>query len=160
MAGKKGLLIGVVAVLVLGVGGTGFAAFSGIITIPGITPKKVAKKAANLYGETGADPVAKEAEKPKPKPPVAPPKPKKAEVAKEDPALGNQKVADVWSSMSTEAIIAVIKNWKDEEVAPVLALMEDDKTGELLSQLSPERASSLSQKLRKFASQLPAEGPG
>lgn len=160
MAGKKGLVIGVVAVLVLGVGGAGFAAFKGIITIPGITPKKVAKKASNLYGEAGADPAKKVAEKPNPKPPEPQkPKPKAPEAPKVDLALGNQKVADVWSAMSTDAILGVIKNWKDEDVAPVLALMEDDKTAEVLSQVTPERASSLSQKLRAFASQVPSENP-
>lgn len=134
--------IPVVIAVVLGL------AFAGVISIPGIGGKK-------------AKPAAKATPAPPPKPVATPPK----RVAKlppptvsvhptpDDPEQGAAALATIWNGISAARIEAIAKDWKDEELARVLAHMEDDKVAEFLSSIKDVgRASKLSRILRDRAS--------
>lgn len=154
---SKGLIIGiVVGVLVLGGGGVFGAAKMGIIKIPGLTPVKKKNNAMALYGDKGAKPVAKkDVEPPKKSEPEEPAKPIPKPTHKIDPEVGAQKVADLWSAMEPTKVAEIAKDWKDVELARVLALMDDAQSAAVLGSLEPSRASKVSVEIQKQASKVP-----
>ncbi len=160
---KTGLIIGVVVgLLVLGGGGFVGAAYMGVVKVPGITPKNKLIAANKLYGEKGAG-AAKPGAKPEPKKVAKltpPPKPKPVAPKPThtiEPEMGAQRVADVWSGMESDALVAIVADWRDNDLARVLALMDDQKTGELLAKLEPKRASRLTKALQAESSRVPVE---
>lgn len=136
---KKVILI-VLPLLVIGgaVVGLGMA---GVVQIPGLSPKKTAKKKV--------EPVV---EAPKPKPVVKKPKPE-SKPKSGDPTKGYDAVATLWNEMDIKNLVPLAEKWKDAELAPILARMENDKVVELLTQLAPERAVALTRALQKLAEQ-------
>jgi flagellar motility protein MotE (MotC chaperone) len=134
---KKVILI-VLPLLIIGgsVVGLGMA---GVVNIPGLTPKKQA-----------AAPVV-EAKKPEPKKEVAK-KPKEAPKAKSgDPAKGQEAVAKLWNEMEMKSLLPITEKWKDAELAPILAKMDNEKVVELLSGMKPKRAVALTRAIQKIA---------
>lgn len=135
--------IPVVLAVVLGL------AFAGVISIPGIGAKK-AKAAPQAAPATTPKPVATTPKHfPKPPPPVVAVHP----TPPDDPEQGAAALATIWNGISAARIEAIAKDWKDEELARVLAHMEDDKVAEFLSSIQDVgRASKLSRILRDRAS--------
>lgn len=163
MAKKKGkgkaLIFGFLILAICTVGALGIL---GIIPIPGLSPKKN-KGALALYGQgmynqgmlgTKAEkPVAKR-ETPKPKDSQAKPVVKKTEAPKTDPSQGQKKLAKLWNEMEIDKLVAIVANWKDEELAPVLNRMDPEKASQLLASLKPDRASKLSKAIQTEAAKL------
>jgi hypothetical protein len=154
MAGKggKGKLIGIiVGVLLLGGGAVVGLAIMGMINIPGLTPKK--KKGPGMYGEAAlamyaekkdAAPkpaaVAKKEEEPLPEP----------EPPKVDEQKGAEALAEIYNSMPNDKIVAIMKDWKDLDVARVLMVMETEKSAALLGLMEPTRASKVSDEIKRL----------
>lgn len=155
-------LVAVIPVVLIGVvAGLGF---SGVVNIPGLTPKKAVKNAADIYekdkGDLKDSKPKKVAEKPVDPPPVVPQDdPKKKLLSKQDPELGAQTLAAVWNEVKTPQLIRITKDWKDADLAKVLAHMDTDKVAKLLDALAkgdpeekvdpnPVRASKISKVLR------------
>ncbi|MCE9558054.1 MAG: hypothetical protein K8R88_03815 [Armatimonadetes bacterium] len=147
---KKKLVIIIPLVLILVVGGVFFAAKSGAINIPGISPskKKVAKKPI----------VEVKKELPKVAPPKEDPvvKPKVA-VLQVDPVKGAKKLAKLWNEMPAPALLASVKDWKDAELARVIGVMDPEKASILLGQMEPARLDLVSREIQKQASIVPPE---
>jgi len=145
---KKVLLIVVpLLVIVSTVLGLGFM---GIIKLPFLPAKKVAKKPGK------AAPPAKPVVEKKPAAPtsiVEAPKPKpKVVVLKPDVEAGQKKLAALWSEMEPSALVPIVKDWNDQDLAPVLMRMDPDKVTELFGDLEPDRASRLSRAIEALAS--------
>jgi hypothetical protein len=154
-----GIVPVVIIAVVLGLG------FSGMINIPGITPKKALKGAAANYTQKGdPKPVAKLTQDPPKSPPVVespkkdlPPAPTK------NPEQGAEALAAVWNEVKTPELILITANWKEDELVKVLLHMDGDKVAKLLDQLAkgdsenhvkedPLRASKLSKILQEQSS--------
>ncbi len=164
MPGKKGLMIAIPLVLVIGGGGFYGAAVTGLLKVPGITPKsKLGAK--NLYGEAGAklygeqkDPVvAKET----PSAPVVPVRnahlPKIEPIVQTDEAKGAEAIAEIWGSIESPKLVLIAGDWTDEDLAKVFANLEVDKAAEVLSLLDPKRASTISALIQEQASVVMAK---
>jgi hypothetical protein len=168
---KKIVLIALPVVL-LGVGAG--LVLTGIIKVPGLSPKgKAAAKANQLYAETKdpKDPknakTAKDDKKVEEKKPVvakAPPKEDKktpppqvdaAVLVENKPEVGQKKLAKLWGEMEVPALNEITKDWKDPELAAVLVKMDSAKVAELLAVMEPKRASKISRELQKQASIVP-----
>ena len=152
---KKVLFIAL-PVLVLGGGFVGLAV-SGVVKVPGLTPRK--PKVQAMYGEGAKAPQKPVAEVP---PPQKPPTKKVPAVAvttvKSDPAAGNKKLAQLWNGMPTPKLVALAKAFKDQELAVVLIKMDPEKVAEFLSVLDPARSAKLSKELQKAAAIDAAKG--
>jgi hypothetical protein len=160
----KGVVIIVVVVLVIG--GVVGAAMTGMVNIPGLTPKKAkpagqygeaggmyGENALAMYGEDASKDAKKKPEKKEESPAKTKPKPK---IVTEDAEAGLAKLAGVWNEMKPEDLAKVVeKGWNDVELAKVLAKMDTEKTAKLLSLLPADRAGKLSKALQKEASKLP-----
>ena len=147
----KFAIIGVVLLLLIA-GGVGGAAFMGVINIPGITPAKPKPKQE-------AKKEVKPAPKPQPTDESASDK-KPTKVAKKDdkpkatvdPAKGASTVAELWNEMDTAKLVAITKDWKDNDLVPILLKMDEAKVTEYLGQIDPKKSSSLSKAIGKQAS--------
>ncbi len=150
--GGKGLMIGLVLLVVVGGAGAFFGlAMTGKINIPGITPKKKPIPAA-----------AAAIVKPKPKPVEGDTnKAEDPKVAKPlSPAAdraGAEKVAEVWDELPADKLIKISEKWKPTELAAVLSVMDPAKVAELLAAMPADKASIVSRELRNLAAQIPAE---
>lgn len=150
----KKLIIILIPIILLGTGAG--LALTGIIKIPGITPKAKAK-ATQLYTESPETKVVDtkpEAAAPAPaKKPIAKPPKVEADILVENkPEAGQKKVAKLWNEIEAPALVAMVRDWKDPELAGILIKMDAAKVAELLSALDPKRASSISRELQKQAS--------
>lgn len=143
----------IICVVVVVVGGLLIGlAYSGTITIPGITPKKQAKSGSTEEQVAEEKPSGNVTEVKQPEevientpPPASQPK------AEEPPSIqkdGTERVAKIWSSMDTDALVKLLETWEDGDALLVIAKMEDKKLAELLSALPSERAARLSKGLR------------
>ena len=133
----------VIVTTVLGLG------FMGIIKLPFLPAKKVAKKP----GKAAAPVKAVVEKKPAPPPIVETPKPKpKVVPLKPDIEAGQKKLAALWNEMEPPTLVPIIKDWKDQDLAPVLMRMDADKVTELMGALDPDRASRLSRAIEAIAS--------
>ncbi len=153
---KKLIMIGL-PVLILAVGAG--LVLTGVVNIPGLSPKKATAKANSAYTEAKdpkidpkKDPPAKVAEA-KPKPPA--PKVDATVMIENKPEVGQKKLAKLWNEVEVSALKDMIKDWKETELAAVLIRMDAAKVAELLSALEPKRASALSRELAKQASLVP-----
>ena len=145
---KKVLFIAL-PVLVLGGGFVGLAV-SGVIKVPGLTPRK--PKVQAMYGETPAAPAKKETDAPVAQKPPAKKEPiVTVATAKSDPEAGNKKLAQLWNGMPTPKLVALAKSFKDNELAVVLIKMDPEKVAEFLTALEPGRSAKLSKELQKAA---------
>lgn len=136
--------IPVVLAVVLGL------AFAGVIPIPGIAGKK-AKTPPKSAPPTPPKPVST----PRPTRVVKPPPPTVSVRATppNDIEKGAASLASIWNGISPARIEAIAKDWKDEDLARVLAHMDDDKVAEFLSFIKDVgRASKLSRLLQDRAS--------
>ena len=96
----------------------------------------------------------------KPTPPLEmagtkPPKRDSKEGTDVDPTQGAKKLAKVWNAVDTKKLIEITKDWKDEELAPVMYSMDVSKVADFLAKLAEQdakRSSELSKSLRSFAS--------
>jgi flagellar motility protein MotE (MotC chaperone) len=155
----KAVMIGV-PVVILAIVGLGM---SGIINIPGLSPKKKAKIAAATY----TDKEEKPAKDSKPKEQVAkkdpPPKPK-VEVSQftKDSKKGAEALAEVWNEVKVPELATITASWKEDDLAKVLAYMDTGKVAKFLEQIAkgeepkvkpnPTRASNLSKRLQELGS--------
>jgi hypothetical protein len=144
--GKKGLIIGLVLLIVfIAVGAVFGLAMAGKINIPGISPKKKVTPPADNKSKT------------KPKLPT---KPKEPVVADETPVVktfdkqGAQKLAEVWNEIPTEKLVKVIDKWTPNDLALVMNEMDSTKAADVLGTLEPKRASQVSLELKRIASQV------
>lgn len=151
---KKVLLIVLPILLIVGVVlGLGFA---GIINIPGITKKKKAK--APLVAAKTAPKVAKaEARKAAETPKATKPVSFKVVTPPPDLVQGDRKLAEVWAEMDPTQLAKIIDDWKDQDLARVLVLMDADKVTALLAVMDSKRASLLSREIQKKASEVVAK---
>ncbi len=159
MPGKKGLLIAIPVLLVLGGGGFYGAAVTGLLKVPGITPKaklsaaKMYGEGANkMYGEGKDSKVASVKPRPKAKPK---PTPKPRPTHLDDPVKGAAAVAEVWNGMEPAQLIKIVADWSDSDLALVMAGMDTTKASELLAGLPPKRASNVSRAIEAYASKVP-----
>lgn len=160
MPGNKTLLIAIPLALVVIGGGVYGAATMGLLKIPGITPKSKMGKIAKLYGEAGGKMYGEDKDKfaasiPKRKPRPETPKPTPKATYTVDAAKGAAAVAEVWNGIDTPQLVAIVKDWKDEELALVLANMDSGKASELLAAMESKRASKVSQELQALNSRVP-----
>lgn len=149
------------------IGGVVGAAMSGVISIPGLSQEK--KKPPLPYGEGSGqvaqttpekkvNPSANAAPPDKPVPPKetksqqAAAAPKPSDAPKPDWDRGAKKIAKLWNSIQTDKLLPMVDQWKDPELARVLAFMDVEKAASLLSQMKPERASKLSLAIQVEAS--------
>lgn len=139
-----------IAVPLIIVGAILGAAMGGFIYIPGLSP---AKKALRQQAKKQPAPVTAPApnlDSPGASPPKMPQEPAKPGP---DQALGDKKLAKLWAEMDTAALLPIINDWKDPELAAVLSRMDKGKVAEILGVIKPVRASRLSRELRRIASQ-------
>ena len=157
---KKVILIVVPLLLLIG-GGVFGAAKMGFLKIPGITPVK--KKGANLYGaqklygEANDPKVAvkpKEAPKPKPKPKSKPKSEPKPEFIR-DENVGAEAIAELWNEMPADKLVAMVKDWENDNLARVFRFMDAGQSTKILASLDPKRASSIVKIMQAQASQVP-----
>lgn len=157
-------------VLVVLILGGGFAAAKmGLVNIPGISPETKQKNAAAEYaeGEEGemverqdSPPVETAAE-----PPTEPPPPKPASRQNPKPTFdldqGRRELAKLWNEIDPKKLAPMVEDWKDEELAKQLAVMDGAKVAKLLTILEPKRASKISRLLMVEGSKLqPGSGAG
>lgn len=162
---SKVVMIIVPVVIIGAVVGLGM---SGIVNIPGLSPKKKPKVAAAMYSDKDAPPKSEKKAPPKKK--VQPPKAKvKVQKITKDPALGAEALASVWNEVKVPELAKITATWKDEDLAKVLVKMDTDKVAKLLGQLAkgdpelkipanPTRASNLSKRLQELGSLVVASG--
>jgi hypothetical protein len=162
----KGVVIIIPVVVIAAVVGLGL---SGVINIPGLSPKKKAKVAAGMYTEK--DDKAVEAKKPPAKKPVAtkqpPAKPKVKVIRLEkNSKKGAEALATVWNEVKIPELAQITASWKDDELAAVLNYMDTSKVAKFLEQIAkgdppnkidpnPKRASTLSKRLQELGSIVP-----
>ncbi|HRK20711.1 MAG TPA: hypothetical protein PLX06_02825 [Fimbriimonadaceae bacterium] len=142
---KKVLLI-VIPLLLVG-GGVVGAAMMGVINIPGLTPaKKKANAVAQYAEEKEAEPLVENAPpSDEPEPTVVLPE------APPDLEKGRRSLAKLWNEMEAATLIAIVADWKDDELAEQMRFLDPEKTAELLSNMKPDRASKLSRLLQDIA---------
>lgn len=145
------------------IGGVFGVAKMGIIQIPGISPKK--KDAAGMYAadKDGKSLYAADKQEPVVKNEVIPPtkpvakkveeKPKEPEFTL-DEAQGRKKLAKLWNEMTVDDLLKIVADWKDEDLAPQLSVMDPTKVAPLLAKLDPKRASNLSKLIQDEASKI------
>ncbi len=143
---KLGIIIASVVValgLVLGLG------FTGVLKIPGITPKK---STANATQEDAPkEEVAKTNQETNSQSPKAKnPKTKNPDAPSPNSKDGSERLAKIWSLLDAETVGEILKGWSDEEAISVLTKMDDKKLAEVLSALPPERAAKLSQRIKNL----------
>lgn len=133
----KKILFIVLPLLLVG-GGVVGAAMMGVIHIPGLISAKKKAKAAAIYTETKEEEpiVQKKAPEPEVVPAVLEPPP--------DMEKGRRAVAKLWNEMEASSILAIVADWKDDELAEQLRYLAPDKTSELLGVMKADRASRLS----------------
>jgi flagellar motility protein MotE (MotC chaperone) len=134
------LVVALVAVIVMGgaVLGLGYA---GILVIPGITPSKKSqapKVEAGVVAAPTQRPVAAPTQEPIPeeKPEVVPVKD------------GSARLAKLWSSLDAASLTKIIEKWPEGEAVPIIAKMDDEKLGQLLAALPPDRAAQISRAIK------------
>lgn len=145
-----------IATPVLLIGGIIVAGVTGLVEIPGLTPKKSAAR-ANLYGEAAkSDAEQKVPQKVKPVVSATPrkrlPRPVSYKPSTRDPEAGAKRLAKVWNVMAAAKVAELAKSWTDGEMAKVLVRMETEKAAALLELLPSTRASKLSRALQAEAS--------
>lgn len=84
-------------------------------------------------------------------PSTSPPQPAKPDEAAADPLSGQKALAKLWNTMEAPALVAIVADWSDDDLALQLSVMKADKVAELLAALKPERASKISKLLQKAA---------
>lgn len=129
------------------------AGMTGVIDIPGLTPaKKAAKQNKKEPPKASASPAPTlDAERSAP----ADNTPRSVAKVLSDPQLGNRRLAKLWNEIDTGRLIPILGDWKDRDLALVLAKMDPAKTAEVLAALKPARASKLSRELLRLASLVP-----
>lgn len=84
-------------------------------------------------------------------PATASPQSATADEAPSDPLSGQKALAKLWNTMEASALVAIVADWSDDDLALQLSVMKADKVAELLAALKPERASKISKLLQKAA---------
>jgi hypothetical protein len=143
------------AIIVIGGGIVGMG-YAGVIHIPGITPpKKVKPKPtedtlveqresndSNLQAVTPEEP----APQPEPSRQVEPPPPPVITQRSD----GTVRLAALWSSMETEALVKLLEQWNDGDALQVLAKMDNKKLAEVLGALPPDKAARISMGIKSL----------
>ncbi len=142
------------AIVVLGgtVIGLGYAR---VINIPGITPSKKeqpkeptsTEKPEQSNEGLGSPPTSPPPSTEVSQPPSAQAQPEAVITERVD---GTERLAKLWSSMDTEALVKVLDQWSDGDVLRVLARMDDKKLAELLSELEPDKAARISMGIKSL----------
>lgn len=142
------------AIIVIGGGIVGLG-YAGVIHIPGITPTKQAKPKPNedtpleqqASNDTNLQAVAPEESAPRqePAPQVEPPP---AVVTQR--ADGTVRLAALWSSMETEALVKLLEQWNDGDALQVLAKMDNKKLADVLGALPPDKAARISMGIKSL----------
>ncbi|MBS1722941.1 MAG: hypothetical protein JSS66_08315 [Armatimonadetes bacterium] len=150
---KKKLIMVVVPVVAIGtlLG----LALTGVVSVPGLSPKK--KSGAALYAQGAAAYAEKKEEVPVAKAPEEPkqaPKPH-AEVPASDAEAGAKKLAQYWNNVPTPKLVELSKGFSETDLALVLVKMDPEKVAEFLSALDSRRSAKLSKELQRVASLVP-----
>ena len=119
-------------------GGVVGAAKTGMINIPGLSPKP---KPTSSKGHKPPD-QAVSAGDPKPEFEV-------------DSDKGAAAVAEVWNGVETSRLVQIVEGWNDTDLARVVSNMDGSKASELLAALPADRASRVSQQIQDMASRVP-----
>lgn len=123
--------------------------------------KKEAKKDEAAKEEAApTEKEAKDEKKPEPEKKSQPVKEQKKpapEVAAitNDPEKGAKRLARLWNEMETSNLVKVFDEWKDVDLVPVLAKMDNGKVAEVFGSIDEKRAAELSRLLMKEASKVP-----
>ena len=162
----KPLLFVVPVVIVATVAGLGL---TGKINIPGLSPKPPVKSAPKGSDQIKAGKLVASNDQSKTKPTSAPikadetKKPKANSKITKDPEQGADALATVWNEIDTPELIAISRNWKDDELVRVLTHMDNDKVAKFIDELAkgdpdsnvkgdPLRASKVSKALQDLGS--------
>jgi hypothetical protein len=156
-----------IVVPILLFGGALGAAFMGVISIPGITPKKTAaaKSVPKEQQATGDESTATDsvedqqvtADTNAQEPPTEPSRAVSEPKPITDPELGAKALAKYWDEIEVTKLIAITETYKEPELAQVLFFMQKSKVAELLGSVSSERAARLSRELQRLASVVKVE---
>jgi hypothetical protein len=142
------MLVGLVVVGVL------IAGMAGVVNIPGLTPQKkteATKEGQGKGGQSGSPQPQVKKERPKQPVPIVQIKKRAPE---SDPAKGQDAVAQLWENLSADSLLAIVKDWKDPELAKILLKMDSEKVSALLEKLDSGRASKLTRAIQKEAERL------
>jgi hypothetical protein len=133
----------------------------GVLSAPGcgmLGGKKEAKKEEAAKEEKPAEEAKKEApkeeKKPEPKKEKKKPAPEVVTIT-EDPEKGAKRLARLWNEMETSDLKKIFDEWKDQDLVPVLAKMDNGKVAEVFGSIEEKRAAELSRLLMKEASKVP-----
>jgi hypothetical protein len=142
------------AMVVLGgtVIGLGYAR---VINIPGITPPKKQQPEEVTGAEKPEQTNEGLGSHPTPQPPPSEvaqstPPPAQPQAVITERVDGTERLAKLWSSMDTDALVKVLDQWNDGDVLRVLARMDDKKLAELLSELAPDKAARISMGIKSL----------
>ncbi len=75
----------------------------------------------------------------------------------QDPEVGAEEIALIWSGIEPATIAEMSSAYKDAELARIISKMNAKKAGAVLSALKPERAAKVSREIEKQASLVPIE---
>jgi flagellar motility protein MotE (MotC chaperone) len=146
---KLGLLIGLPIVLLLVAAGTAFGlAKTGIINIPGLSPKKKTKA---IKVETKKK-TRRAAKTPQENPIIA--SAAKVTINEQEGAM---KLAESWNEIPTDKLLKVASQWSPGELAIVLKEMDPEKVASLLGAMPPKLSSIVSRSLKEVASKIPVK---
>lgn len=126
---------------------------------PKVAGERVVSESLVAYLKSG-DAVADASPSPTPSPnPIpttsSPPKPVVASPTA-DPRKGAATVAALWNGIEVGKLVKITANYKDDELAKILILMDTDQVAELLSKLGADRAAKLSRELQKQGAIIPS----
>jgi flagellar motility protein MotE (MotC chaperone) len=74
--------------------------------------------------------------------------------------MGQQKVAQLWAEMGVDPLLKIIADWKNEDLAPILSKMDNEKVTKLLEAMAEKdakRASMLTKAVQSQASKVDPE---
>lgn len=133
----------VLLLAVIALGGTLIGlGYAGIVNIPGITPKKAAKK-PQAAQETPEQPAAQEIQQPALPEPI-----KEPEIVPQKD--GTERLAKLWATLDAETLRDIYLKYPDGDALAVLAKMDDAKVSALLAVLPPDKAAQVSKAIKSL----------
>ena len=163
---KKGLLIALPLLLILGGAATVGLDMAGMVNVPFLPFGKKRIKSPPDDGKGGpfasllarASVAVRQAEAAASREAAtAPPPPKAAPKPALDTGPGEAKLAGLWAAMPTDRVVAIAAKWPSDGLGRILAQMDEDAAAKLLAALPPARAADLSRALAKASDEKSAQ---